>query len=147
MNERTRNKLFAIGALAVAGTALGWLSLGDLGDDLVYYWSPTELAAAPNAKEATVRLGGLVVPGSIKWDQATQQLDFQVSDGTTVVSVHSDGNPPQMFREGIGVVVEGRLGGNDVFVTDRVMVKHSNEYQAPEEGEKPSSATMVEDRS
>ena len=147
MTEQTRNKLFAVGALAVAAGALGWISMGSLGEELVYYWSPTELHEAPNAKEATVRLGGLVVPGSIRWDQTSQKLDFLVSDGKTTVSVHSDGNPPQMFREGIGVVVEGKLGADDVFHTDRVMVKHSNEYQAPEDGEKPGSGTLVEDRS
>jgi cytochrome c-type biogenesis protein CcmE len=51
-----------------------------------------------------------------------------------VVQAHAKGAPPQMFREGIGVVVEGELASNGVFECDRVMVKHSNEYRAPEEG-------------
>jgi len=144
VNDRTRNKLFGLGALLVAGAALAWISMSDLGDDLVYYWSPTELVQAANAREATVRLGGMVQPGSVQWNKDAQTIDFLISDGTQTVRVHSDGNPPQMFREGIGVVVEGRLGADDIFRTERVMVKHNNEYQAPEAGEKPSAATMTE---
>lgn len=132
MTEATSRKLFAVGALAIAGTALAWLSMGDLGENLVYYWSPTELKAAPNAQGATVRLGGMVVPGSMDWDRESAHVSFQVTDGQTTVDVDVDGNPPQMFREGIGVVVEGTLGANGTFQSDRVMVKHSNEYQAPD---------------
>jgi cytochrome c-type biogenesis protein CcmE len=135
--------LLAAGALAIAGGAMAWLSFGSLGENLVYYWSPTELAAAgESAQGATVRLGGLVQPGTMQWDADTQVLDFRVSDGNEEVQVHSVGSPPQMFREGIGVVVEGTVDGAGVFQTDRVMVKHSNEYKAPEDGEMPSTADM-----
>ena len=74
----------------------------------------------------------MVVPGSMDWDRESAHVSFQVTDGQTTVDVDVDGNPPQMFREGIGVVVEGTLAGDGTFQSDRVMVKHSNEYQAPE---------------
>ncbi|MBA2321996.1 MAG: cytochrome c maturation protein CcmE [Deltaproteobacteria bacterium] len=143
MTEAARRRLFLVAALGVAGTALGVISLGDLGDDLVYYWSPAELVQAANASEATVRLGGMVVPGSFNWDKTAQITRFSLSDGKVVVPVEVAGNPPQMFREGIGAVVEGKLGGDGVFRSDKVMVKHNNEYQAPENGEKPNA--MMED--
>lgn len=133
MTEATSRRLFAVGALLIAGSALGYVAMGDLGEELVYYWSPTELAEAPNAKGATVRLGGMVVPGSVDWDRESAHVSFQVTDGTTTVDVDVDGNPPQMFREGIGVVVEGTLAGDGTFESNRVMVKHSNEYQAGED--------------
>ena len=108
--------------------------LGGLGESLVYYWSPTELIEAGDvAYSATVRLGGQVEPDSLQWDPEEQQLDFRITDGTTTVPVHATGAPPQMFREGIGVVVEGTYTREGVFQTDRLMVKHSNEYRAPEE--------------
>jgi cytochrome c-type biogenesis protein CcmE len=81
----------------------------------------------------------MVVPGSLDWDRENQRATFAVTDGTQQVPVECSGNPPQMFREGIGVVIEGKLESG-VFQTDRVMVKHSNEYRAPEDGERPDQA-------
>jgi len=130
MTDAMKRRLFGLVALLVAGGALGWVSMSDMGDDLVYYWSPTELMDSPQAASALVRLGGQVVPGTVDWDKDAATVRFDVTDGQTTVHVFSDGNPPQMFRDGIGVVVEGRLEG-DTFRTDRVMVKHSNEYQPP----------------
>lgn len=138
MTDSNRKRLLGVAAITVAFTALGCLFTSDLGDDLVYYWSPTELAAASNAKDATVRLGGMVVAGSYEWDQDTQVVEFDVTDMKTTVHVRNQGNPPQMFREGIGVVVEGRLGADGVFHSDTVMVSHDNEYKPPHAGESPA---------
>jgi len=135
MTDAWKRRIFAIIALTISFSAIALISLGDLGEDLIYYWSPTELRAAENAHEATVRLGGMVVPGTVEWDKEAGNARFQVTDGKETVDVYSDGNPPQMFRAGIGVVVEGQLHKDDVFRTSRVMVKHSNEYEAPAEGE------------
>jgi cytochrome c-type biogenesis protein CcmE len=138
VTDSMKKRLFGVAAITVALSALGWISMSDLGDQLVYYWSPTELAAASNAKDATVRLGGMVVAGSYTWDQATQVVEFDVTDMKTKVHVRNTGNPPQMFREGIGVVVEGRLGADGVFHSDTVMVSHDAEYKPPGEGESPA---------
>lgn len=138
MTEHTKRRLYALVALLIAGGALAWMSLGSMGEDLVYYWSPTELQAkGPQAMGATVRLGGMVEKGSVVWSPETQQLSFRVTDGSKIVPVSGKGAPPQMFREGIGVVVEGKLGGDGVFHTDSVMIKHNNEYRPPAEGERP----------
>jgi cytochrome c-type biogenesis protein CcmE len=138
MNELWRGRMAAIVALLIAGGALTYISMGSLGDNLVYYWSPTEVNASKDeAMGATIRLGGQVVPGTVDWKPDSQALKFRITDGQTEQLVTSTGAPPQMFREGIGVVVEGRLQGDGTFETDRVMIKHSNEYRAPEDGESP----------
>lgn len=125
-------KLGLILSLLVAGGALTWIALGNVGDNLVYYWSPTEMAQhGADAQGATIRLGGQVVPGSV---QAGTPLRFKVSDGTTAVDVATSEIPPQMFREGIGVVVEGTVDASGVFTSNRMMVKHDNEYRAPQAG-------------
>jgi cytochrome c-type biogenesis protein CcmE len=127
-----RRRMLLIGALAIAATALGFLALSDVGENLVYYWSPSELVAAGDgAKSASVRLAGLVVADSIRTGEDGLTLDFSVTDGTTVVPVRAQTVPPAMFREGIGVVLEGTLGDDGKFQTDRLMVKHDNEYRAP----------------
>lgn len=135
MTEAWKRRIFAIVALAVAGTALAYISFSDMEESMVYYWSPTELLAQEDRYNHTVRLGGQVEPDSIVWDKDAQTVQFVVTDGENTVPVFSQGNPPQMFRSNIGVVVEGQLQPDGVFQTSQILVKHSNEYKAPEEGE------------
>ncbi len=139
-----RNRWFAIGALAVAAAAFGVLTVGGIGDNLVYYWGPTELhAAGDKAVGATIRLGGQVAPGSVVYKEGST-LEFDVVDGRSAVRVRSTGVPPQMFREGIGVVVEGTMTSAGQFACQRLMVSHGNEYRAPGEGEKPDTRKLME---
>ncbi|MBE2253691.1 MAG: cytochrome c maturation protein CcmE [Myxococcus sp.] len=143
MTAESRNRLIAIGAIIVAGAALAWIAFGNIGENLVYYWKPSEmLAQGSKAYGATVRLGGVVVPGSVQWSAEHTSLTFEVADThlptSAKVKVASEVTPPQMFREGIGVVVEGAFAADQVFKTSRLMVNHSNEYRAPDDGGMPS---------
>lgn len=136
MSPALGRRLALVGTLALGLGAIGFVVFGDLGENLVYYWSPAELVAhGASAREATVRLGGLVVADSIDWKPSSGGLSFSITDGTATVPVVVTGAPPQMFRAGIGVLVEGRIGEDGVFRSDRLMVKHSNEYRVPTEGQ------------
>jgi len=129
------SKLFFAITIAASAAALAYLAFSNMGQNLVYYWTPEELlAAGVEARGADVRLGGMVKKGSVQWDKAAQTLDFTVFDGVAEVDVHSTGLPPQMFRENIGVVIEGQLGEDAVFRSSRMLVKHDNTYSAPEGG-------------
>ena len=133
--EVASRRLFLAAALAVSGGALAVVSFGNIGENLVYYWDPTQLVAAGDRSiGATIRLGGVVKGGTLDWRPDDSELSFVVSDGKADVPVHCKGAPPQMFREGIGVVVEGTMTESGVFESSRLMVKHSNEYKAPVEG-------------
>lgn len=133
MNDATRRRLFMIGALTVAGGALAAISFGNMGENLVYYWDVGELVDQCDvAQGATVRLGGMVVDGSVDWQPDANLLAFRITDGSEQVPVRVSGAPPQMFREGIGVVIEGSPTADCTFESDRLMVKHSNEYKAPD---------------
>jgi cytochrome c-type biogenesis protein CcmE len=132
-----------VGALAVAAVAFGILTVGGIGENLVYYWGPTELrAAGAKAVGATIRLGGQVAPGSAVYRDGSE-LEFDVVDGNARVHVKSSGVPPQMFREGIGVVVEGTMTPAGHFQCHRLMVSHSNEYRAPGKGEKADARSLM----
>ena len=140
MTPATKNRLLAVGALLVAGGALAVISWGNIGDNLVYYWTPSEmLAQGEKAYGPTVRLGGVVSKESIVWNAGHTALDFKVADSAepsaAMVAVSCDQVPPQMFREGIGVVVEGTFAKSGTFKTNRLMVSHSNEYRPPKPGE------------
>ncbi len=152
MKPQTRKALLAVGALAVAAAALGVLALGNIEENLVYYWTPTDLLAKQTSvQDATIRLGGMVQKESLVWNAETLSLRFTMGEkpepGGPSVVVVSTGAPPQMFREGIGCIVEGRFDGQ-IFHSDRLMVKHSNEYRPPEPGEDPRKKyeTLVPER-
>jgi cytochrome c-type biogenesis protein CcmE len=135
-----RTTLLGLGALLVAGAALAFIAFGDMGKNLVYYWTPSEmLAAGSKAYGATIRLGGIVQKGTIAWDSGHTELSFRVATDPTPtaqsVLVKERETPPQMFREGIGVVVEGTLDKSQVFTSNRLMVNHSNEYRPPKPGD------------
>jgi len=128
-----RSRLALVAALVLVAGIVAVLALGGVGENLVYYWSPSELQAQGSAaKGATIRLGGLVEEGSVNRHEDGLTLSFRVTDGAASVPVVTQSVPPAMFRENIGVVVEGRVGEDGSFQTDRLMVKHDNQYQAPE---------------
>jgi len=127
-----KTKWFAMGALGVAAGAFLFITLGGIGENLVYYWGPKELrAAGRKAVGATIRLGGQVAPGSVKPGDGVSHLEFDVTDGTATVHVVSRGVPPQLFRDRIGVVVEGTMTAQGAFESRRLMVSHDNKYRAP----------------
>lgn len=134
---------FAFGALAVAAAAFAAITAGGIGKNLVYYWGPTELRqAGDKAVGATIRLGGLVKEGSLVHHPDGSTLEFDVIDRPGAsVHVVTRSVPPQMFRENIGVVVEGTMTEAGHFESRRLMVSHSNEYRAPDD---PSKADVKE---
>jgi len=127
---------WVLGGLAVMAAAFAWLLFGGLKENVVFFLTPQEvLAKGTEAVGKPMRLGGLVKAGSVKWDPQALDLRFTVTDGARDMVVHSTGAPPQMFRDSMGVIVEGRVGSGGVFEATNLMVKHSNEYRAPKPGE------------
>jgi len=129
-------RAWILGGAAVIVAVFAWLLFGGLQKNVVFFLTPKELLAKGNEGVGVpVRLGGQVKPGSVKWNAQTLDLRFTVTDGAREMQVHSTGAPPQMFRDGMGVVVEGRVGTAGVFDATGLMVKHSNEYRPPKPGE------------
>lgn len=140
-----RPRLFAIAALAVAGTAILALTMGGIGKNLVYYWGPSELrAAGDKAYGASIRLGGLVADGSVVRGQGPSALSFDVVDRKGGrVHVQCTGVPPQMFRERIGVVIEGTMTRAGYFQGHRLLVSHGNDYRAPGDEEQEAIEKLM----
>ena len=136
---------FVIGGVVILA-AFGFIAWGGIKDNLIYFISPHELLAMENkAYGRPWRLGGQVAPGSVVWDADRNGLQFRLHDVTGPdIEVRSRTIPSAMFRDGIGVVVEGKLvneQGRAVFHATNLMVKHSNEYKPPAEGH-PSAEEM-----
>ena len=132
---KRRTRIFMFAAFAVAIGAFIVIAAGGINKNLVYYWTPTDLLSnGDKAYGATIRLGGMVAPGSVKNRVGVSGLEFDVKDASKIVHVKSAGVPPQMFRENIGVVVEGTMTRDGYFRCNRLMVSHSNEYRPPKAG-------------
>ncbi len=133
---------YLIGALVILG-ALGYLIFGGLSQSLTYFITPSEYFQNPGKYAGKrVRLGGLVKPGTVRFDRDTLELRFVLTDGVAEVPVEHRGTPPALFKERQGVVVEGRFKGK-TFVGDTLLVKHSETYQPPKEGYTPEEVRKL----
>ena len=132
-----KRRRFLIGGLVIVA-ALAYLIYGAMQNAVVYFVTPSELHAETGAPDRFLRVGGMVLPGSLEKDLGRRTFRFRISDGQESIAVFFQGVPPDLFSEGKGAVVEGRLGKDGVFQASTVMAKHAEEYSPHKEGEDPS---------
>jgi cytochrome c-type biogenesis protein CcmE len=120
--------LGSMGALALAAT----LVLVALDDNLVFFQSPTQIAEKKPPPTQRLRVGGLVAPGSVEKGSDGLTTTFTVTDTRANLKVSYRGQLPDLFREGQGVVAEGTLGADGVFVAREILAKHDETYMPPE---------------
>jgi len=123
--------------VGVVVAVVAWLAFSSVGNALVYYRTPSEVVALGPAGDETLRLGGVVKPGSV--EGPATDLTFVLTDGDADVTVHSTVAPTRSFREGTGAVVEGAFRDDGVFEATQVIVKHDENYVAPTEGAQPAN--------
>jgi cytochrome c-type biogenesis protein CcmE len=126
--KRQRLTLAILGIVAILGAAL--LAMSALGDEAAFFYAPADAAAAPVDK--AVRLGGMVAPGSLHRAPDGVTITFTVTDGKATVPVRYAGIAPDLFREGSGVVAEGRFVTGGGFVADNLLAKHDERYMPPQ---------------
>ena len=130
MTPRARRRMQALLlGLAALGTAVA-LVLTALKDDIVYFYSPTDLQSKHVAPGRHIRIGGLVEEGSVLREGTT--IHFRITDTTTAITVTYTGVLPDLFREGQGVVAEGKLGEGGLFTAETILAKHDEKYMPPE---------------
>jgi len=128
---RKQRRLILIGSsLGVLATAVA-LVLSAMRQSIVFFNSPTDIVEQHVSPGARVRVGGLVKDGSIKRG-ADLRINFAVTDGKSDIPVAYQGIVPDLFREGQGVVVEGKMSGDGVFQADTVLAKHDERYMPRE---------------
>ena len=120
---------FILSGLAVLGVALG-LVLYALSDSIVFFFTPAEVLARNIGEGTRFRLGGLVAQGSLR--HQGESVEFIVTDTEKSIPVTYEGQLPDLFREGQGVVAEGRLNGKGTFIADTVLAKHDETYMPKE---------------
>ena len=127
----SRRGKFIAGGLVIAA-ALGYLIFTGVSRSVVYFVTPSELMAEVRPAGKSYRLGGMVVQGSLTQNVAAHEQRFMLTDGKASVPVYHRGIPPDLFGEGRGAVVEGRLTADGTFHASTIMAKHSEEYRAPD---------------
>ncbi|MBI3199679.1 MAG: cytochrome c maturation protein CcmE [Rhodospirillales bacterium] len=131
MTPKRKRLWLVVGSLAVLGFA-ATLVLTALNDNIVFFYSPTQMAEKQIPPERRFRMGGLVEAGSVKKSADGQETRFRVTDTNKTVDVAYRGLLPDLFREGQGVVAEGSLGADGVFVAREILAKHDENYMPPE---------------
>ena len=127
---RKQRRLAVIGGLGAVLVLATTLILFALRDQIVFFYSPTEIQTKAVAAGTPVRLGGLVKAGS--WVRAGESNDFVVTDGTTELTAHYNGILPDLFKEGQGVVIEGAMTTAGTFAATNVLAKHDENYMPKE---------------
>lgn len=142
---KPRHKRFlwiAAGLLLLAAAAT--LVLRALNSNIQFFYTPTQVSNNEAPKDRNFRVGGLVETGSVKKDSSSLNVSFRVTDTAKVIPVTYTGTLPDLFKEGKGVVAQGRLGPDGVFRASEVLAKHDENYQAPEVKEALKRAGHVE---
>ena len=129
MKPRHKRAAIVLGVLSAVGAAVA-LVLNAFNSNLVFFYTPTQIAAKQAPQGRTFRVGGLVEAGSVKRDGVS--VDFVVTDTLQAVPVRYEGVLPDLFKEGKGVVAQGQLGADGLFTAREVLAKHDENYMPPE---------------
>ena len=134
-------RLLVIAALGLA-VLVAFFAVQSLAGNAVYYLTPTEARDRHIGPHQRVRLGGLVLPDTLRYDPQSRVLAFGIGDGTTNVAVVGDGAPPALLRENAGAVIEGEFDDQGIFHATTVIAKHDEKYAPPSPGHTPAHQTV-----
>ena len=131
MTSKKKRRLAFAAALLLAGAGVAGVIVYGLGQNTMYFRSPSDVAAKLVGEGVAFRLGGLVEPGSLKHG-AGAEVHFRVTDGKSTIPADFNGVLPALFREGQGVVATGRMNASGTFLANEVLAKHDEKYMPPE---------------
>ena len=128
-----RKKRLLLIALMVAGIAVGvGFALKALNQNIMFFFSPSDIAAGKAPHNKDFRVGGVVVEGTVKRPGDGLTVQFDLTDNAETVTVKYTGILPDLFREGQGIIANGKLNGDGDFVANEVLAKHDENYMPPE---------------
>ena len=131
MNKRSRRKMLVAMVIFGVGVA-SVLVLNAFKENINMFYSPTQIHAGEAPSDRKIRVGGLVVDGSVSREENSLAVQFDLTDNAAVVPVSYTGILPDLFREGQGIVAMGRIDADGLFVADEVLAKHDENYMPPE---------------
>ena len=132
MNPKRKKRLIIILAIVLGSAIAIGLTLYALKQNINLFYSTTQIANGEAPKDARIRVGGMVVKGSLKRSTDSLRVEFTLTDYAKTVTVVFTGILPDLFREGQGIIAQGKLDANGVFQADEVLAKHDENYMPPE---------------
>jgi cytochrome c-type biogenesis protein CcmE len=133
MKPHRRRRLYVVLFLVVTSSAAVGLTLMALNENINLFYSPMQIAAGEAPLGKTIRAGGVVVPGSVRRDDSSLLIEFDISDlKSAPLTVAFEGILPDLFREGQGIVALGKVNQEGLFVAEEVLAKHDENYMPPE---------------
>lgn len=140
MNPRRQKRLMAVSSVVIIVAGAVALMLYALNQNIDLFYTPSEIVDGKEGQLPTVgqrlRIGGMVVPGTVSRDQESLAVSFDLVDTGPVVTVSFNGILPDLFREGQGIVATGTLTASNQIMAEEVLAKHDEEYMPPELAEK-----------
>lgn len=146
MKARHKRAALIVGGVAVLGLA-AWMVLGAFQQNLVFFFSPTDVIEGRAPQGRSFRIGGMVEVGSIKRQADGLTVGFVVTDTAKSIPVRYKGILPDLFKEGKGVVAQGKIGPDGLFIADEVLAKHDENYMPPEAQAAVDKANQARERS
>ncbi len=132
MKPARKQRLYLIGLIVIGVGLATTFALQAFNDNLMYFFSTTDVVEGKAPKDKLFRLGGMVVDGSVKRPGEGILVQFKLTDYEKQVTVEYSGILPDLFREGQGIVAKGKLNDKGVFVAEEVLAKHDENYMPPE---------------
>jgi cytochrome c-type biogenesis protein CcmE len=132
INPKRRKLLIVVVIIIVGAAGATGLMLKAFQENLLYFYSPTQVRNGEAPAGRSFRIGGLVTKGSVTRDAQTLMVSFDLTDTVNHVTVNYEGILPDLFREGQGIVANGKLRGDGVFIATQVLAKHDENYMPPE---------------
>ena len=127
-----RKRMVAVAAIVIGVGAATAVALQAFQENIMYFYSPSQVTAGEAPAARSFRLGGLVTNGSLERTPGSIEINFTVTDNAETIPVKYSGLLPDLFREGQGVIAHGKLGTDGVFMADEVLAKHDENYMPPE---------------
>lgn len=135
MTPARKKRLYLVLLMVVGISAAVALAITAFDENLMFYYTPSEIAAGEAPVDHPFRMGGLVTTGSIQRQDEGLTIQFDVTDNDKIVTVEYTGILPDLFREGQGIISRGTLRPDGVFVADEILAKHDENYMPPEVAE------------
>lgn len=130
-----RRRMTVVGLIVLGVGLAAYFALQAFQKNLLYFFTPTQVAAGEAPQGYPFRVGGLVVTGTVRREPDSLNVRFTISDGAATVPVSYSGILPDLFREGQGIIAIGRMNGQGVFEASEVLAKHDENYMPPEVAE------------
>ncbi len=127
-----RKRMILVGILLTGMAITAVLLISAFKQNLLYFYTPTQIANGEASIDKGIRIGGLVKDGSLQRKEGTLEINFLVTDEVNEFPVTYSGILPDLFREGQGIVARGKINSQGVFVADEILAKHDENYMPPE---------------